>query len=566
MSETETPRIGVFVCHCGVNIGGVVNVPQVVEYAKTLPNVVYAEGNLYTCSSEGLSKIKVAIEKYQLNRVVVASCTPRTHEPLFRSACEEAGLNKYLFHMANIREHCSWVHPKEPEKATEKAKDIIKMAAAKAVLLEPGKEAEVSIQPSALVIGGGVSGMTSAISLANQGFKVHLVEKSSVLGGKLNNFDRIYPSYKSSAELLEEYKAAVKSNSNIQVYTKATVVQVEGFVGNFKVTIDRQGNDETINVGTIIVATGAEVFEPKGIFCYGENKNVLTQLDLEKRLKDGTIEKPTNVVMIQCVGAREGAGGIRKYCSKICCSIAVKNALSIKEKFPDTEIFILYRDMRTYGVDFEALYRKARENLVYFIRYDERHSPQVETLSNGKLAVTVYDDLINETLRLNADLVVLATPLVQTEDAKELSKLLKVPLTADGFFLEAHVKLRPVDFATDGIFVCGTAHSPKTISESVAQAYATASRAAIPMALGQVKTEAITAYVDERLCTGCGTCVKLCAYSAIRKNERGVANVNDALCKGCGVCAASCPEKAVNLRHFSDKQILAEATAALGGA
>ncbi len=566
MSKAENPKIGVFICHCGVNIGGVVNVPQVVEYAKTLPNVAYAEGNLYTCSSEGLSKIKAAIQKYQLNRVVVASCTPRTHEPLFRSACEEAGLNKYLFHMANIREHCSWVHPKEPEKATAKAKDIIKMAAAKAALLEPEKEAEISIQPSALVIGGGASGMTSALSLANQGFKVHLVEKSNVLGGKLNELDRLYPSNTPSSQVLEEYKAAVKSNPNIQVYTSATVKQVEGFVGNFKVTINREGKEDTLDIGTIVVAIGAEVFTPNGMYSYGENPQVITQLELEKQLKNGTLGKPASVVMVQCVGARETGDGARKYCSKICCTVAVKNALHIKMALPDAEVAILYRDMQTYGQDFEALYQKARESFVQFIRYDESNPPQVQTQPDGKLTVNVYDTLINEPLKLNADLIVLSTPLVPTEDAKELSKLLKVPQTADGFFLEAHVKLRPVDFATDGIFVCGTAHSPKTISESVAQAYATASRAGIPMALGQVKTEAITAYVDEKLCTGCGTCVKLCAYSAIRKNDRGVAGVNDVLCKGCGVCAASCPEKAVNMRHFSDKQILAEATAALGGA
>ncbi len=565
MSASENPRIGVFVCHCGVNIGGVVNVPEVVEYAKILPSVAYAEGNLYTCSSEGLSKIKDAIKKHQLNRVVVASCTPRTHEPLFRSACEEAGLNKYLFHMANIREHCSWVHPKEPLKATAKAKDIIKMAVAKAALLEPEKECEIQVQPAALVIGGGVSGMTSALSLANQGFKVHLIEKRNVLGGKLRELYRLYPSNQLSSQVLDEYLKLVNANPKINVYTSSTVQQLEGFIGNFKATINREGKAETLGVGTIIVATGAEVFEPKGMYCYGESKNIITQLELEKRLKDGTLGKPKTILMIQCVGARESVEGTRLYCSKICCTEAVKNAVHLKELLPGSEVVVLYRDMRTYGRDFEAQYRKARENFVQFIRYDEENPPEVQLQPDGKLTVNVNDILVNETLQFTADLVVLSTPLVQTEEAKELSKLLKVPLGADGFFLEAHVKLRPVDFATDGIFVCGTAHSPKSIGESVAQAYATASRAGIPMALGQVKTEAITAYVDERLCTGCGTCVKLCPYSAIRKDDRGVAGVNDVLCKGCGVCAASCPEKAVNMRHFSDAQVIAEATAALGG-
>ncbi len=565
MSEKEKPRIGVFVCHCGVNIGSVVNVPEVVEYAKTLANVAYAEGNLYMCSSEGLSKIKEAIKKHNLTRVVVASCTPRTHEPLFRGACEEADLNKYLFHMANIREHCSWVHAKEPTKATEKAKETVKMAVAKAALLEPQAEPEIDVRPSALVIGGGVSGMTAALSLANQKFKVHLIEREKKLGGRLKELYKLYPSDNLSSDVLEEYIQSVRSNPNITIYTTSTVKQIEGFIGNFKATISCEGKEETLDVGTIIVATGADVLKPHGIHCYGENNNVITQLELEKLLKEKQLEKPKNVVMIQCVGAREEKEGGRNYCSRICCAVAVKNALQIREVFPDAAVSIIYRDMQTYGKDFEEQYEKARENFVQFIRYDSENPPEVCRRPDGKFTVKVHDILVNGTLELDADLVVLSTPLVQWEEAKELSKLLKVPLGADGFFFEAHVKLRPVDFATDGIFVCGTAHSPKTIAESVAQAYACASRAGIPMALGRVRTEAITAFVNEDLCTGCGTCVKLCPYNAIRKDEQGIARVNDVLCKGCGVCAASCPEKAINMRHFSDAQVLAEATAALGG-
>jgi heterodisulfide reductase subunit A len=565
VSQGDKPRIGVFVCHCGVNIGGVVDVPEVVEYAKTLPNVAYSESNLYTCSSEGLSKMKEAVKKHQLNRVVVASCTPRTHEPLFRGACEEADLNKYLFHMANIREHCSWVHPKDPEKATQKAKDIIKMAVAKAALLEPQTEPEIEVQPSALVIGGGVSGMTAALSLANQEFNVHLVEKDKELGGKLRELYKLYPSDMPSLEILDWYVRSVRSNSNISVYTLSTVKRIEGFIGNFEITINREGKEQTLKIGTIVVATGADVFKPHGMYCYGVNKNVITQLELEKLMNERKLGEPKNILMIQCVGAREGKEGSRNYCSRICCAIAVKNALQIKETLPDAEVSILYRDMQTYGKDFEEQYQKARENFVQFIRYDDAEPPEVYARSDGKLSVRVHDILVNDTLEFDADLLVLSTPLVQSEEAKELSKLLKVPLGADGFFLEAHVKLRPVDFATDGIFVCGTAHSPKTISESIAQAYAAASRAGIPMALGRVRTEAITAYVDESLCSGCGTCVKLCPYSAIRKNDQGIAWVNDVLCKGCGVCAASCPEKAIDMRHFSDSQVIAEATAALGG-
>lgn len=566
LSKEKQPKIGVFLCHCGVNIGAVVNVPEVVEYAKTLPNVAYAEGNLYTCSSEGLSKMKEAIKKYGLTQVVVASCTPRTHEPLFRGACEEAGLNKYLFHMANIREHCSWVHPKEQEKATQKAKEIVRMAAAKAALLEPQTEPEIDVLPSALVIGGGISGMSAAISLAHQGFSVHLVEKKDVLGGKLNELHKLCPVNKQSSEVVEEFIQAVKSNPKITLHTSSTVRNVDGFIGNFKVTLDQKGKEKAIDVGTVILATGAEVLEPNGKYCYGEDPNVITQFELERVMKEGKLKKPKNVVMIQCVGAREDKEGGRNYCSRICCATAVKNALEIRELYPDSEVTVLYRDMQTYGKDFEEYYQKAREQFVQFIRFDAENPPEVIIKSKGEYSVRVEDILINDTVDLDADLIVLSTPLVQTEEARELSKMLKVPLGADGFFLEAHVKLRPVDFATEGIFVCGTAHSPKTISESIAQAYAAASRAGIPMALKRVRTEAITSVIDEDLCTGCGTCVKLCPYSAIRKNERGIATVNDVLCKGCGVCAASCPEKAITMRHFSDKQVLAEATAALGGA
>lgn len=565
MPTQEKPRVGVFVCHCGVNIGAVVNVPEVVQYAKALPSVAYAEENLYTCSSEGLSKIKEAIKSHNLNRVVVASCTPRTHEPLFRSACEEAGLNKYLFHMANIREHCSWVHSKEPKKATEKAKETVKMAVAKAALLEPQSEPEIEVQPSALVLGGGISGMTAALSLARQNFKVSIIERETNLGGQLDKLYRLYPNDKPSSEILEEYVQSVHMDPRIKVYTSSTLKNLEGFIGNFKATIDHKGKAQTLDIGTVIVATGADVLKPEGQYCYGQNKNVVTQLELEELMKQGKLQKPRNIVMIQCVGAREQKEGGRKYCSRVCCAVAVKNALHIKEMLPDTEVTILYRDMQTYGREFEEQYQKARENFVQFIRYDVESPPEVTSQSNGKLIVTVHDILVNKTLELEPDLLVLSTPLISWKEAEDLSKLLKVPLGADGFFLEAHVKLRPVDFATDGIFVCGTAHSPKTIAESISQAYAAASRAGIPMALGKVRTEAITAVVDEQKCTGCGTCVKLCPYTAIRKDEQGVAKVNDVLCKGCGVCAASCPERAINMRHFSNAQVLAEATACLGG-
>lgn len=559
----EVPRIGVFVCHCGINIGGVVNVPEVVEYAKTLPRVVYAEGNLYTCSSEGISKIKEGIAKHNLNRVIVASCTPRTHEPLFRAACEEAGVNRYLFEMANIRDQCSWAHMHEPKKATEKAKDLIRMAAAKARLLKPLEEPEIDVTPSALVIGGGISGMASALCLANQGFKVYIVEKEPKLGGMLRHLNKLYPNMKDAYEGLSQIAKRVKSNKKIKVLTSSFVKQVKGFIGNFEATVEKaNGKAMNFGVGTIIVATGAAVFEPVGMYGYGEHENVITQLQLEQLLKKGQLKKPKKVVMIQCVGAREEKG--RTYCSRICCTTALKNAILIKEKYPETDIYILFRDLQAYGTHYEDLHRMAQDKGIKFIKYVLEKPPQVIQGEDGRVIVSVCHALLDEQIKVSSDLVVLATPLIQQENAKELSQMLKVPLGPDGFFFEAHVKLRPIDFATDGIYVCGTAHSPKDIAESLSQAFGVASRAAIPMAVKRLRVEAITAVVDENLCSGCGTCVKLCPYNAIQKDEKGMVRVTSVVCKGCGTCAASCPERAITMQHFTDEQIKAQALAALG--
>jgi heterodisulfide reductase subunit A len=558
-------RIGVFICHCGINIGGIVNVPEVVEYAKTLPNVVYAEDNLYTCSSVGISKIKEGIAKHSLNRVIVASCTPRTHEPLFRAACEEAGVNKYLFEMANIRDQCSWAHMHEPEKATEKAKDLVRMAVAKVRLLKPQEEPEIDVTPSALVIGGGISGMTAALCLANQGFKVYIVEKEPELGGMLRHLHKLYPTMQDASERLNQVVKAVKSNKDIEVLASTVVKQVKGFIGNFKVTIQK-GDSDTLNlsIGTIIVATGAANFEPIGMYGYKQHDNVITQLQLEQLLKAGQLEKPERVVMIQCVGAREEKG--RTYCSRICCMTAIKNAILIKELYPETEVCIVFRDLQTYGREYEACYLDARSKFIQFVKYVQERPPEVISGPSGKLVVRIYDALLDSEIEVPSNLVVLSTPLIPHEDTKDLSQILKVSLGPHGFFFEAHVKLRPIDFATDGIYVCGTAHSPKDTAESVSQAFGVASRAAIPMAVKRLRTEAITAVVDETLCSGCGTCVKLCPYGAIEKDEKGVARVTEVVCKGCGVCAASCPERAIEMRHFTKEQVTAQALAALGRA
>jgi heterodisulfide reductase subunit A len=551
------PRIGVFICRCGSNIGGVVDVHAVAEYAKTLPHVVFAEEGLYTCSSAGLDSIKKQIEKFRLNRVIVASCTPATHESLFQKTCEEAGLNKYLFEMANIREHCSWVHMHLPAEATEKAKDLIRMAAAKASYLEPQTETELDITPSALVIGGGIAGITAAVSLARQGFQVQLVEKEAELGGMLKHLYKLQPTEREAAEILREAISAVKTNSNIRLHTSTSVSQVSGFIGNFNVTLQSNSSSqaERIKVGTIIVATGAEEFKPTGLYGYKENQNVVTQLDLEQLLRNGNLKKPEKVVMIQCVGARERTG--RTYCSRICCQVALNNVFQLKKLYPNTDVTVLFRDLQTYGEN-EHFYKEARDNFVNFIRYDSKRPPKVTTGSDGNLLVTVYDTYLGAEIELESDLVVLSTPLVQHEDGKKLSSVLKVPLGADGFFFEVHPKLRPVEFASEGIYVCGAAHGPKDVVESVAQAYAAASKASIPMAAGKIKAGAVKASVNEEICVNCDACVVSCVFNAIEASPFGLPRIIEANCKGCGVCASECPMGAMQLKHFKDDQIIAE--------
>jgi len=558
--EKGAPRVGVFVCHCGINIGGVVDVPSVVEYSKSIPGVVYAEANLYTCSSDGIDKIKEAIKSHKLNRVVVASCTPRTHEPLFQSTCEEAGLNKYLFEMANIRDQCSWVHMHEPEAATEKAKTLVRMAVAKVCLLKPQEEPEIEITAAALVIGGGISGLTSALTLAEQDFQVHLVEKQPELGGMLLRLGKLFPLEQESLEILKPKIEAAQSSPNIKVHVNSRVKSVKGFIGNFDVEIESlEGGVDDLSVGTIIVATGAEVLKPTGLYSYGEDERVVNQLQLEEMLKTKSPEGVRTIVMIQCTGSRNEE---RPYCSRICCNEALKNALLLKRSEASREVYILYRDLQTYGFHYTSLESNAKREGVKMIRYLQERPPQVFP-EEDHVIVKVFTPLLDEEVTIEADLLVLSTPLIPTEDAKELSRALKVPLDSSGFFMEAHVKLRPLDFATDGIFVCGTAHSPKDVGESILQALGAASRASIPMARGRVRTAAITAEVDENRCVGCGVCIELCPYNAIQKDEKGIARVTSAVCKGCGVCGGSCPERAITMHHFTNEQLEAQGLAAL---
>ena len=594
-TQGEGIRIGVFVCHCGTNIGGVVDVPAVVEHARTLPYVAHAEDSLYSCSEEGLTSLRQSIREHRLNRVVVASCTPRTHEPLFKDACEEAGLNRYLFEFVNIREHCSWIHSRAAEAATEKAKRLIRMGVAKACLLEPQEEAESEVIPAALVIGGGIAGMTAALNLARQGLRVHLVEKEAQLGGRLPRIKRLCPTDEEAAALIEPIVREVKGHRRITLHMPATVKEVSGYVGNFQVTVATGDGEREFDVGTIIVATGADVLQPIGMYGYGQFPNVLTQLELEQvlgdwetgkfvdsetsefvNLKTGKVKPttnsptyestnlrvyksmnvPTNVLMINCVGSRIPE---RPYCSRVCCMTSLKNATQLKQRNPEARVYVLHRDLLTYGVELERYYRQAMEAGVRFLRYEPEHPPQV--IGDGRAEeVVVWDALRGRELRLPVDLVVLTTPLIAGPDNETISRLLKVPLEESGFFLEAHVKLRPVEFATDGVYVCGTARWPADVSESISQAYAASSKAAIPMRAGVVTAEAITAFSDPARCMGCGTCVVTCPYNAIelqiQKDGRQVAWVNVVQCKGCGGCVAACPNGAMQQRGFTDQQVL----------
>ena len=555
----EEPRIGVFVCHCGINIGAYVNVPDVVEYVKQLPNVVHAERNLFTCSEEGISAIKKGIKEHNLNRVIVASCTPRTHEPLFRAACEEAGLNKYLFEFVNIRDQCSWVHMREPEKATEKAKDLIRMGVAKSRLLEPLEEIEMKVTPSALVIGGGIVGMEAALNLARQDFDVHLVEKEPEFGGTLRSIHKLFQANQEAAKLIKLLVEQVKNHPKIHTYLSSKVKQVTGFIGNFDVSLDGKGEENQFNVGTIILATGAEALKPTGQYGYGKMTNVITQLELEERMKKGE-SLGQNVVMINCVGARVPE---RTYCSRICCMTAIKNASLIKESNPKAKVWILHRDLMTYGVDFENYYRRAMELGVRFIRYSLEKPPEVS--GDEKVEkIKVYHELWRREIELPCDMLVLTTPLIPAEDNQNISKMLKVSLDEFGFFLEAHLKLRPVEFAMDGIYICGSARWPTDVTEGISQAYAAASKAAGPLRMGYVKAEAINAFVNEQECSGCGICEVLCPFKAIELQPRDgkrVSHVNEAVCKGCGTCGAACPSGAITMHHFTDEQILAQVEA-----
>jgi len=651
--QKEDLRIGVYVCHCGLNIAGSVDCEQVAEFAATLPYVVLAKDNRYTCSDQGQELIKKDIGEHKLNRVVVASCSPRLHEPTFRRACEEAGLNKYLFEMANIREHCSWVHLYEKEAATEKAKDLVRMAVAKVALSEPETESVVPIIPKVLVIGGGVAGIQAALDLADTGYKVYLVEKESSIGGRMAQIDKIFPTMDCSICILAPKMSDAGRHPNIELLTNSDILEVKGYIGNFKVkvlkkpryvtkdcsacgdcvkvcpvtspnefdvglatrhaiytpfaqavpstyiidcnlclnkeniivcdkcikacerkTIDFNMKPETLelDVGTIIVATGADVYDPASLVNYGYTKypNVITSLEFERLINAGgpsggrlirpsDMQIPDSVAFIQCVGSRSESGHL--YCSNVCCMNTIKDSLLIKEHWPNTKIYVYYVDIRAYGKGFEDLYKRARKEGVLFIR--GLPTEIVENKKTRDLWLVGENTLQKEVYKTKVGMVILSIGIEPRQDSDVIQRLCTLSRTPDGFFMEAHPKLRPVDAPTGGVFLAGCAESPKDIKDSVTQASAAAARASILMAKGKVTVEAITSKLTPDNCTGCQMCAKVCPFNAITVvPERKKVELIEAACSGCGTCSAECPFNAITMRHFTDAQLFAQIDAA----
>ena len=568
---TDDVRIIVFVCACGKNIGGIVNVNEVAEFAKKLPNVVHAETTESACSEEFCNIILQRYNEFKFNRVVLASCACCFLDMVCFSGCgcrvkcneevffKKLQLNKYLFEFINIRELCSWVHKKEPESATKKVKELIKMGVARIALLEPQEDIEVKVEPSITVIGAGISGVTAALNIARRGYKVYLIEKQKSIGGMLNFQFKLYPTDKSSQEILSSFSAQIKNQQNIELLTSTELRSVRGSFGDFEITVfqNDQQQERTFKTGTIILATGADEFKPVSMYGYGEHKNIMTLLELETHLKNGTLETPKNVIIISCVGA---LGEKVTYCSRICCAMGIKNAIYIKELYPDISINILNKEIRVYGVRFEQLYKKALDMGISFEEYSTDKLPNVEKIENN--FKVKFNDKNNIDKIYEADLIILSTPLISPSGAKKLSDILGVPLGIDGFFSEEHINRRPLDFAIAGIYLCGTARGPASIRESIAQALGAASRATIPLMKGTLKKDRIIAMVNERTCRGCGKCVEICPYNAIELKEVNlgrfnakVAKINEVLCRGCGTCTLACCNGSISIGFFKNEHI-----------
>jgi heterodisulfide reductase subunit A-like polyferredoxin len=575
VAPDDAPRVGVFICSCGSNIAGVVDVAEVTEYAAGLPGVVHAENTIYSCSADSLRLIQQRIQEYRLNRVVVSSCTPRTHEPIFRDTIREAGLNPYLFEMANIRDQDSWVHAPWPELATKKAYDLTRMAVARALRLAPLYTQDQSLSHRALVLGGGVAGMSAALNLADQGFEVTLVEREAQLGGQARHISATGDGEDPRA-LVSDLARTVSCHPAIEVLTEHQIIKSDGFVGNFKSTLAcaTDPTQRLVEHGVTLVATGAREYHGDAFGLNGDSR-ILTQLDLDQLLAapsgPSSTFRPDSVVMLQCVGPwNEHGDDTDFYCSRICCSVAAKNSLRIKKKLPGTQVYVLYnRDIRTYGFQ-EELYTRAREAGVVFVRYEEGTKPDIS--ADGDLRITVHDEVLGQRLTLSPDLLVLSAAVIPSAGSGELAELLKFSCTLEGFFLEAHVKLQPVEFPAEGIFLAGAAHYPKLLDETIAQAGAAASRAAAILAQDQLEVGGVIAVVDPSKCTACLTCIRICPFGAVEINPElvgvgdivGAAEITAAACRGCGLCPAECPAKAIQLQHFTDDQVLAKEAALFG--
>jgi heterodisulfide reductase subunit A len=575
------PRIGVYICHCGINIAATVNVKQVAEFAGTLPGVVVSRDYLYMCSDPGQGLIQQDIQEKGLNRVVVASCSPRMHEPTFRAAADQVGLNPFLVEMANIREQCSWVH-RDREDATEKAKWLVASVVAKAALLEPLESREVGVTPGAVVVGGGVAGMAAALDLADAGFPTYVVERSDHLGGRVADLNRVFPTLESVSDILEPLIERVQSHPNMTVLLNARVTDVEGYVGNFEVSVtgpepataeasDQQPGTRKLSAGSIVIATGYDVFDPhrKPELGYGQYANVITSLELERRLHEGDLtvngRSPKRVAFIQCVGSRDKLLG-NPYCSRVCCMYTAKQSRLVKELLPEADVMVFYLDVRTFGKGAEEFWDEARAKGVLYRKGNISEIYRKPGEDGGRVVLAGEDTLLGQPIDLEADLVVLAVGMEARSDTADLSTLLKLPRSADGFFLELHPKLRPVDTAVDGVFLAGCCQGPKDIPDTVAQAKAAASSALIPLLRGTVPVESATAIVDSEACAGCGMCVEVCPYHAPSLDQLwGVSRINAVLCKGCGACAVTCPSKAIRVQQFTPSQILAQVDALVGG-
>ncbi len=553
--QGERPSIGVFVCKCGSNIAGVIDVAAVRDYAAKLPFVDYATDNLYTCSQNTQEDMAEIIHEKNLNRVIVASCSPKTHEPLFQETLTNAGINKYLFSMVNIRNQDSWVHRNNPDLATEKAKDLVRMAVSNVALKEPLEEPELGIHQTALVIGGGISGMTSALSLARQGHDTHLVERGEGLGGQARFLYKTWKGEDIQAHL-QDLIAAVEAEPGLQVHLQTSVTQVDGFVGNFTSTLDNGQKEQTVTHGVTVMATGAKELEPAE-YGYGQDSRIKTALELDRLFQtdDPELESVNTAVFIQCVGSREPE---RPYCSRVCCTHSIQNALELKKRNPAMNVYVLYRDIRTYG-EKENLYNQARQAGVLFIRYNPEDKPVVQP-KDGNLTVTVTDPILGRPLEIQTDLLTLATAIVPERD-EQLANFFKISYNDDGFFAERHAKMGPAEFATDGMFLCGLAHYPKSIDESIAQGKAAAGKAITLLAQEVIHSSGEVARIDPMYCSSCGVCVSICPYSAPSFIEEGrfagKAQINPSLCKGCGLCAASCRSGAISLRGSDNRQIYA---------